>query len=92
MWCHAEVAAVEHAGGGDACHDGLPLHVEVAVPHLVGAPPADEADAVAVEAGTHHRHGTWRPRPSVMRGHVIGSRPKGGSEGYCTAQERGRVL
>lgn len=78
MWCHAEVATVEH-GRGDACHDGLPLHVEVAVPHLVGAPPADEADAVAVDAtGTHHCHGPWRPRPSGMRGHVIGSRAKVG--------------
>ena len=52
----AVVATTEH-GGGHPRHDRLGLDVQVPV-HLVGAPAANEADAVAVDAGTQHGHGT----------------------------------
>ena len=55
-----EGAAAEH-GGGQAGHNRLSLHVQVAV-HFVGPPAADEADAVAVDAGAQERHGAAGPR------------------------------
>jgi hypothetical protein len=51
----AAVAAMEH-GRSNAIHDRLCLDVEVSV-ELVGAPPADEADAVAIDPRTHEGHG-----------------------------------
>ena len=44
-----------HSGRGHPRHHCLGLNVQIPV-HLVGAPAANEADAIAVDSVTHHGH------------------------------------
>lgn len=68
----AVVAAAKHRGG-NARHDGLSLHMQVPV-HLIGFPPTDEADAIAIDPGAEESHGA--PGARGASGDVRGSETK----------------
>ena len=53
---HETVVAATKHGGGHSRHDRLGLNVQVPI-HLVGAPAANEPDAIAIDAGAQHGHG-----------------------------------
>lgn len=85
----AEVAAAKHRGC-DTRHNRLRLDMEIAV-HFIGAPAANQPNAIGVNAAAEHGHGAaraGRAGRNVAGGEI---RERGWEEGHRPAKECGDV-
>ncbi len=70
-----EVAPAEHAGS-KVTHDRFGLYMQISH-HLVGAPAADELNAIGIHICTQKGHGARCPEGAG--GNVFGEEPVGGA-------------